>query len=352
MKDRLFDPVEQREGKGELGETPFEFLQRGGRKEAIAIRRWMEEWFQTFPSNQKSHLKSRLKSKELQNFAGAYFELQVFAMLRRLNCRIEVEPRFPNTGGTVEFCATIGRERFYVEATVCSSGPSTMGSNVDEEDAIQKIRGGLDVPHSDLWLSATGELRRTLGKECVVRRFRELLRTYTADQVKRFYSKHGQAWAQINLSDSIKEGDWVLDGYLAPPIASDGRGQVRGPSRGGAVDGSKPLRVALKNKVDDWKKKELEGEVFLIALNACHPDFFWGDEIKAIFGCADPVAKQGVFSTSLSPINGIIAFDNMVLGAERGARGKMYRNDSRRIPECLRFLLQQRHSGELLGIGL
>ena len=170
------------------------------------------------------------------------FRVAGFAMLRRLDCRVEVEPHFPNTGGTVEFCATIGRERFYIEATVCSSGPSTMGSNVDEEDAIQKIRGGLDVPHSDLWLSATGELRRTLSRERVLRRFRKLLREYTADQVKRFYSEHGPAWTQIHLSDSIKEGDWVLDGYLAPPMAPDGRGQVRGPSRGGAVDGSKQLK--------------------------------------------------------------------------------------------------------------
>ena len=226
-----------------------------------------------------------------------------------------------------------------------------MRSNVDESDAIQKIMRGLNVPHSDVWLSAKGELHRTLGKERVVRPFRELLKKYTADEVKRFYSGHGLAWAQNHLSDSIEEGDWVLDGYLAPPMASDGRGQVRGPSRGGAVDGSKPVKAALKNKVDEWKKKKLETEIFLIALNACHPEFFWGDEKRAIFGCADPIAMERAFSTSLSPINGIIVFDNMVLGAEGGARVKMYRNDDRRIPECLRFLLQQRHSGELLGIG-
>ena len=351
MDDRLFDPVEQREGKVEVGETTFEFLRRGGRKEAIGIRRWIEQWFREFPANQRSHLKSRLKSKDFAEFVEAFFELQVFAMLRRLHCRVEVEPRFPNTAGTVDFLATTDWEKFYVEATVCGVRRGTLGETDAEEDAVQKVKQNLAAPHSDVWLSATGQLRRRLRKTCVVKPFQELLR-FTADEVKRLYLEYGAAWAWSHLSDSVEKENWVLHGYLAPPIALDGQGQVRGLGKGGAVDGAAPLADALKRKWDDWKEKKLPKETFLVAVNVCHTEFYWGDQMSAIFGLTYPIGKQDGFSESLSGIDGVIVFDNMVLGAERSARVKMYQNGSRHIPECLRFLLRERRSGDLLGFEL
>ncbi|MDE0332837.1 MAG: hypothetical protein OXL41_13320 [Nitrospinae bacterium] len=53
MNDLLFQSVSQRKGLIKEGETTFQFLQRGGRGEAVQIRQWMEEWFQQFPLDQK-----------------------------------------------------------------------------------------------------------------------------------------------------------------------------------------------------------------------------------------------------------------------------------------------------------
>lgn len=352
MNDLLFQSVPQQEGPITEGETTFQFLQRGGRGEAVQIRQWMEEWFQQFPFDQKKKLKHRLQSEDFGEFMSAYFELQVFAILRRLDCTVEVEPSFPQTNGTVDFHVTNYQEHFYVEATVCGVGRGILSSNTNEQNVVRKITEQLKDPHSDVWLSATGELNRTLGKKCVVEPFEELLKTYTADDVRRLYSKLGWAVAQNRLSTAIKEGDWVLEGYLAPPIASDGRGQIRGPGRVGVVDGSPPLAKALEKKAEDWGKKKLEKEIFLIAVNVCHSEFWWGDEREAIFGRSTPISEQEAFSEPLSRVSGVIVFGNAVLGAERNSRVKLYTNMGKRIPECLRFLLQERSLGELLATKL
>ena len=140
MKESLFKAVPQRQGAIMNGETTFEFLQRGGRMEAIEIRQWIEKWYQKhFAIHDGVDLKKRLKSKDFGNFMGAYFELQIFAMLRLLDCDVKIHPDFKGTGGTVDFCAIHGEGRFYMEATVCGINHGILRSNVREEDAVRKI---------------------------------------------------------------------------------------------------------------------------------------------------------------------------------------------------------------------
>lgn len=349
MNEQLFGQVEQREGPVTERETTFDFLARGGRPEAVQIRSWMEKWYQKFPADHRHEMKRRLQSKNFSEFMGAYFELQVFAILCRRNCQIDIHPSFAETEGTVDFHVANDKEEFYVEATVCGIGQGILCSNSNEEDAVRNIKASLVNPHSDLWLSAEGELNRTLSKHRVLESFQGLLNRYTADEVRKLCPDPGWAHAQRPLSDSIKVGNWRLEGYLAPPIASDGRGQIRGPIRGGPVEGAEPLKTALAKKVADWKEKKLSEEMFVIAVNACHSEFSWGDESDAIFGNQELVSDRSVFADNLAEVNGVIVFYNAVLGAERGARVKLYRNGNMSIPECLQCLVSERALGGLLG---
>ena len=84
MNAPLFKAVPQSLGATTNGETTFEFLQRGGRTEAIEIRQWIEDWFREYPDNDREELRKRLQSKKFTKFMGAYFELQVYSVLRRL----------------------------------------------------------------------------------------------------------------------------------------------------------------------------------------------------------------------------------------------------------------------------
>lgn len=82
MNEMLFKPVEQRQGPSTARERTFEFLERGGRKEAVEIRQWIESWFQAVPDNRKKGIEKRLKAKQFKQFLGAMFELEVHEILR------------------------------------------------------------------------------------------------------------------------------------------------------------------------------------------------------------------------------------------------------------------------------
>ena len=348
MNESLFESVPQWQGAATNGETTFAFLERGGRTEAIGIRRWMEEWFRACPAVHRGQLKRMLQSEDFSAFMGAYFELQVFAMLRRLGCHVDVHPPFSGTKGTVDFRVAHGQDSFYVEATACGVHQGLLHSNANEEDAVRKIRDALGEPHSDVWLHATGELRKTLGKDRLVHPVKDLLRRYRPDDVRR--RREEPPWRAPR--SSIRENGWRLDVRLRPPVASNGRGQIFGPGRTGAVDGSSPLKTALTKKANDWKEKTLERETFLIAVNVCHSEFSWYDGdaldiLRALYCDQDGQGYSREFRRELRCVTGIIAVNNAVLGNEVGAVVRLFRNGDANIPRCLHFLLEERKLGEL-----
>lgn len=350
----LFRSVTQRKGPAEDDETTFEFLERGGRGQAIPIRDWMEHWFQVFPADARSRLKPRLQSSRFAEFLSAYFELQVFALLQRLGCSVDIEPSFPGTrGATVDFRARHGQDEFYMEATVCGLGQGVLSSNANEEDAIRKIREGLTELPSDLWLRAEGELHRTLGKRRLVPPFRKLLQKHTPDEVRALHSKHGRFEAKRYLSERIKEGDWTLTGSLVPPLASKDEGQVWGPVRTGAVSAQAPLTLALAKKAQDWRRTDIKGRSFLITVNVCNTDFAWNlDEIRALHaadGLEGTAVEGRTFAPYLSGVAGVLVLENATLGMERAARVQLHANPQRQLPECLQPLLAEQGLGGLLG---
>jgi hypothetical protein len=177
MNESLFQTVPQSRGAITKRETTFEFLQRGGRPEAVDIRQWIETWFREYPKDHRAELRKRLQSKDFASFMGAYFELQVYSAFRLLGCDVTVHPSFTETHGTVDFEVTHGKDCFYVEATVCGIGQGKFRSNANEQDAVRKIRQSIQSPHSDVWFgnytddltarqeSATMELGGSHGKK-------------------------------------------------------------------------------------------------------------------------------------------------------------------------------------------
>ena len=314
--------------------------------EAVKVSEWMENWLGNISLEHRRVLERRLQLNDYGRFAETYFELIVFTSFHRLNCHIEVHPCFEETDSTVDFCVTHGAERFYTEATVCGISRGTLYSNTNEKDAIRRIKESVAKPHSDVFLHAEGNLIKTLSMKGFISKIENLLKKYPASRVKELESDSGNFHPEI----SISEGDWRLTAYLAPPIDSSGKGQVFDLSRGGAFDGSMPLRRALSKKYEDWKKKKLNHDVFLVALNICHADYIQGDEKEAIYGRDDAVVGRDAFVKRLSNISGVIAFNRATLGNECSARVKLYRNSNRSVPKCLEFLKRETSLGKLLGV--
>ena len=352
----LFRPVPQKLGPVDHSETTFQFLERGGCKTAIPIREWMERSLGHFPEASRPSLNRRFRSPKFAEFMSAYFELQVFTLLRRLGCAIEVEPHFPGTqGATVDFLARHGDEKFYVEATVCGLFQGVLGSNANEEDAMRKLREGLPELHSDLWLRAEGELRCTLGKRRLLQPFRNLLKTHSPGEVRALHSQLGRYEAEHYLSETIEAGDWKLTGRLDPPRATNGQGQVLGPARTSEISAKEPLTLALNKKAQDWRRLNLKDELFLIAINVCNSDFGRGlDEIRAIFE-SDSLHRTRAYARAFKPylsrVAGVLVFDNATLGREQAAPVQLHQNPQRRLSECLQFLLAEQKLGDLVGFG-
>ena len=217
-EELLFDEVERRPGAIESRETTFQWLERCGDDDVELRRRWIESWFAELPDHVRPQFKARLTTRELPDFMGALFEMQLHSLLLLLGCSVEVEPPIPGTENRIDFLARHGDRQFYLEAAVCGLGKSELRSNDAEDDAVRKIRKHLPPLHSHLWLEATGELNRMLPRERVIAPFRDLLEKNTLEEVRRRHAEGGLANAPCA---QLPEGNWILN---PDPALADSRG--------------------------------------------------------------------------------------------------------------------------------
>ena len=347
------------EGPIKPSESTFAFLQRSNRPGSIQRCQWINDWFEELPVNAKPTLESRLKVNEPGVFESALFEMQLHSLLRRLNFSVEIEGEFPGTRQKIDFLASsvdLENQSVYVEATVCGFQKGKLSGNSNENDVVEKIGQNILSPHSDIWLEVEGTLLKTLGTKRIVEPFRKLLESHTPSEVWQICSRWGRYQSWFFPSTEIREGDWVLKGTLKPPLNRSSRGQIWGPSRSGAVDGSTLLLKALRKKAGEWKRLDFRGTPFLIAVNACHSDFSWSegdtsDIRRALFKDPDVVKQSEHFHASLSCVSGVMIFNHAVLGNEMGAKVQLFQNGDANIPERLHFLFAEQKLGDLLSIG-
>ena len=340
----------------------FEFLQRLDRIEAKRICQWANEWFEELPSNEKSKFENRLKTREDHQFIDALFEMQVHSILRRLDFSVEIEADFPGTKQKIDFLAhslECEDQSVYVEATVRGFGRDAY-LNSNERNALDKITKHIPSPHSDICLEIEGKLNTTLGKHDLVKPFQELLKSRTPDEVRQIHSKLGLTQAGRFLSTEIKDGDWVLKGILRPLPGASSSGKVIGPFRFRSssfetFDCPTPFSEAVHEKAKKWKRLDFRGIPFLIAVNVCDTDFVWSGGYEnfisqALFKKPGALEQSEYFRKSLSHVNGVILFTNVVLGNEISAGVRLIRNGDEDIPERLHFLLEEQKLGDLLDI--
>ena len=362
----LFQPSFPRTGgRADLRESNFQYLQRSNRPQAIQICEYMEKWCRELPFAVKGDFESRLEARTAQTFHGALFELHCHRILRRLGLSVEIEPDLSGTDERIDFLTHPPGHKdrcFYVEATVSGFGKGKLRSDPNEYNAVERIKQGIQESqnlHSDVYLETEGTLPENLPKKdvrYVVRRLRELLERYHPVEVSRLYFKHGSwDWPQIEPFNPSEKWDWTLKGHLAPVFHSSGVGQVQGPARSGACDGSHFLRASLDEKAKKWRGFDFEGRPFLVAVNVCDSDFSWGendtiDIRRALFDTLDREGQSGKFRNSLDCIGGVIVFEHAVLGNEVRAKVQLFRNGDANIPESLRFLSEEQRLGALLGL--
>ena len=356
--DTVFDRKPVKRGPATATEKTHEFLEREGRPEAAPILNWIENWYGQLPQAKRPDIRGRLRSGDIRQFTSAYFELQMFAMLRTMGYEVTVEPILAAGRYKPDFLAGRGDEGFYLEATVCGQGAGDLRATRNEEDAVEKIRRALKEAevdhHSHLWLEAEGDLNQTLSKKMVAKPFIDLLRRTTAADVRESYSSnpYGHRYRR-EYREEFKCDGWMLQGILEPKRHEDAAGHVLGPARSAVGDASEAISTSLADKARDWRAMGPAEGILVVAISICHSQFFWndGDDTRAVREDSagdDPAAS---WRDELGIINGILVVGNISLGNEQVTRARLVRNPERCLPESLAPLMTEFRLATLTGGG-
>ena len=240
-------------------------------------------WFDKFPLEHQKDLRGRFSSKDDQNHGSAFFELFLHELLTRLGFSLKVHPEITGASTRPDFLVCHSDQHFYLEATMTGqeSGPFTRNRN--EQDVIGKLN---TLTSTDFYIGVhmKGKLLRTLGRERVVRLFKELLDDHNPDEVQRLINEKGRKAAP---SRSIECGNWSLQGWLKP-ISLEKRGNSRSrkiviePYLAARTNSVTPVRNALKKK--GRKYRNLDAPL-VVAMNA--RDMFYNGEVhdmEVLFG--------------------------------------------------------------------
>ena len=122
MSVTLFDDIERTDASpGRYDEDRYTFLNRVDQRYWQRIREELERWYADFPDDQRNFdLCKRFRRPEPNQHFGAWWELYLHRLFRRLGFDVELDP--PVRGGMPDFRMTRDSDSFLVEATTSFSG--------------------------------------------------------------------------------------------------------------------------------------------------------------------------------------------------------------------------------------
>ena len=331
--------------------------------EVSRIQDWIGRWHGTLPPSGQSNVKGRLQKDDIKQFTGAFFELQMLAMLSLMEHETKVEPAIAGAEHRPDFFARNRHGSFYLEATVCGQNKGVLHTPSNEEDAVRKIKSNLPIKlekanidfHSLLSLRTQGSLKNTLSKDRVVTPFVNLMGRTTPEEIQASYGRR--------FEEKIQEGDWRLTGTLKPKPYPHFAGRVIGPARVGFDNPALAIRRSLQEKAKKWKKSGPSDEFFIIAASICHSCYQWndGDELTALDGGTvvqldsgyqrasggEPIALKGDTTAQSKGKSWLVEFSNIAGVLFVGdisplrvqtARAKLVLNPDHHSPEPLMYL--------------
>ena len=147
---RLFDDIARTDPHpGRRTETQFRYLKGVDRPEFAAVREVMEDWFDRFPAQGQADLRQRFRSDDPRQSLGAFWELYLHELHRRLGYRLERDPEVPGTSERPDYLTRRGKTAFYLEATLVSYSDAEMAARRREDVVLDLID---EVFNADFWV--------------------------------------------------------------------------------------------------------------------------------------------------------------------------------------------------------
>lgn len=126
----MFDTdVRRDDGRKNLTESMFAYMNRSAKPGSEASRALIEEWFGYVPATEQNEIRSRFRCGNDVQFGTAFQELFLHEFLRRQGCALEFHPALPGTSKRPDLLVRpAAGERFILEActsTDVASGPES-----------------------------------------------------------------------------------------------------------------------------------------------------------------------------------------------------------------------------------
>lgn len=288
----LFDQIERRYlGPAKYAEASFTFLTRSARVEVERIRNVLEEWFSALPTASQSDLRSRFRSNDEQQHAGAFFELYSHALVLAHGFTADVHP--PSSRMTRPDFLVRREEQplFYLEATVSVESDSDRAARRRRQDLYDTL-DRLDSPNFvlDFQIEVASEQAPSAR---LMRRFLErMLANLDPDVIDRRVTLVGAAgyptW-------TWSHGGWRVQ-FTALPKSPEIRGApgVRPlgvfPVESRLVTAHVAIRKALEEKASRYGELELP---LVVAVNCLDEFSDEGDVADALLGSREVVVNVG-----------------------------------------------------------
>lgn len=286
----LFDDFQRtNDHAAEPGEPLYRFVNRAAGEEWQTVRDLLTEWLAAYPADEQRLLISRFRRTDRRGFLGAFWELYLHELFRRLGFAIELHPEIAGTTHRPDFRLRRGSAMIYAEAVTVYE-PQAYSHDDERLAPLLETVGRVSSPRFRLSVDARQIASTPLSLKRLAHELTSWLEGLEVESGPPSFrtSDHLFRW---------QEGGWML---FIRPVSPDGTG-ADGPARP-----DRRTRAVRAKHVDDYRsiRQQITGKSrmygqrfdapFLIALTSYRPGHGPEAALRALFGPAadDPAMMQ------------------------------------------------------------
>jgi hypothetical protein len=279
---RLFDDrVRTDRSPAPSAEGHFRFLNRIDRPYFAAVRDLLEDWFSRFPRDTQKDLRARFRSDDNAECLGAFWELYLHEVHRRLGFELERDPQVPGTTRRPDFLVSGGSRPFYLEATTVTYNKAEAQQRRRENLLVDLVNEAFD-PDFFVSMGRVAAGPTTPSRAEVVDPVEQWLAGFDWESAHAL-AERGE-WVPPTREFRPRDSFFSLRAHpRSPSVRGDRafRTVAMGPARGGVHDEGDPIYRDLHDKASRYGRPD---HPFVIAA-LCLRDFADDEDVEfALYG--------------------------------------------------------------------
>lgn len=317
----LFDEIVRTEVRFRLeNEGAFDYMNASARRGIVAVRGLLEAWFAEFPEEFANDLRSRFRSSTAVDHQGAFWELYLHTLLRRMGYEVRVHPAMlTGVSAHPDFQASGAANRtFYLEATQATA-PRTDVAAARRIDALYDALNRMYSPNFFLEVQLRGHTEMNIPVARLRERLERWLSTLDVSEIEENY--------RAATYDALPQFTWTFDDLqltftpMPKSLETRGREGVRPiaaqmPEGFRIINVHEDIRAAVEGKAEKYGNPTYP---VVIAVNVDEDFCELYDVANALFGdeyTAEQRAVDGSWQQSRRRLN------NGALYGRHGARNR------------------------------